>query len=207
MILVLLLGIGFAALRESNDLWDSSVFSITLVVLLISILLAVHRTKTSQVFWLGFALFGWTYLGLSLVPSIEPRLITTKWLAFLDTKISRPVPFLSGYFEYGENSMDLVVVNTSQTTSLVRTKGNGDWIADVTATAGSNPTRHTNILIGRSIMGFGTTENFIRIGHSLFAVAVALLAGQLSRYLHTTNSPRTPVPVPAPVSISNDSRV
>ena len=40
VILVLLVGVGFAALRESNEIWDSSIFSITLSVLLISILAA-----------------------------------------------------------------------------------------------------------------------------------------------------------------------
>ena len=30
VILILLLGVGFAALRESNDTWDNSIFSITL---------------------------------------------------------------------------------------------------------------------------------------------------------------------------------
>ena len=34
VILVLVLGVGFAALRESNETWDSSIFSITLGVLL-----------------------------------------------------------------------------------------------------------------------------------------------------------------------------
>src|SRR5271166_1257131 len=34
VILVLLLGVGFADLRESNETWDSSIFSLTLVVLL-----------------------------------------------------------------------------------------------------------------------------------------------------------------------------
>ena len=82
VILVLLLGIGFAALRESNDTWDSSIFSITLGVLLISILLAIHRTEKSRAFWLGFALFGWIYYVASLVPSIESRLITT-WCAHI----------------------------------------------------------------------------------------------------------------------------
>jgi hypothetical protein len=87
VILVLLLGVGFAALRESNAIWDSSIFSITLGVLLISILLAIHRTEKGRAFWIGFALFGWIYLGLSLVSSIESRLITTKALAYLDSKV------------------------------------------------------------------------------------------------------------------------
>ena len=45
LILVLILGVGFAALRESNEIWDSSIFSLTLGMLSVSILLAIHRTE------------------------------------------------------------------------------------------------------------------------------------------------------------------
>ena len=69
VIVVLLLGVGFATLRESNETWDSSIFSLVLGVLPISILLAIHRTNhrtdQRQAFWLGFALFGSAYLGFS----------------------------------------------------------------------------------------------------------------------------------------------
>jgi hypothetical protein len=88
VILVLLVGVGLAALRESNEIWDSSIFSIILGLLLMSILLAIHRTEKRRAFWLGFALFGSAYLGLSLVPSIESRLVTTKALPSLDSKVS-----------------------------------------------------------------------------------------------------------------------
>jgi len=74
---VLFVAIGFAALRESSDLWESGLFSLTLGVLLISILLAVHRHESERAFWLGFALFGSVYLGLSLVPPFESRLCRT----------------------------------------------------------------------------------------------------------------------------------
>ena len=43
--------------------------------------------EARRAFWIGFALFGWSYLGLSLVPSIESRLMTTKALAYLDSKV------------------------------------------------------------------------------------------------------------------------
>ena len=62
VIIVLLLGVGFAALRESNETWESTNFSITLGVLSVSILLAVHRTEQRRAFWLGFALFGAAFL-------------------------------------------------------------------------------------------------------------------------------------------------
>ena len=87
LLVVLFVAVGFAALRESNETWNSGVFTLTLAALLISILLAVHRTESRRAFWIGFALFGWIYLGLSLVPSIEYRLLTTKGLAYLDSKV------------------------------------------------------------------------------------------------------------------------
>jgi hypothetical protein len=113
LIAVLFAGFGFAALREANEIWDSGIFSITLGMLLISFLLAFHRTEKRRAFWLGFALFGWTYLGLSLVPSIQSRLITTKSLALLDSKVQRSIPGGFVYFDYdNDGAMDLYVVNT-----------------------------------------------------------------------------------------------
>src|SRR5271166_5644353 len=200
LLLVLILGVGFAALRESNETWDGSIFSITLGVLLISILLAIHRTEKRRAFWLGFALFGWTYLGLSLVPSIESRLLTTKVLGFFDSKVPRSIPAGLAYFDYdNDGSMDLYVVNKSQPNTLYLNKGTGTF-EDVTAVAGLNPAGKqvmgkgwvSNILAGPSLTGSsGTTENFVRIGHSLLALITAFAGGQLSRYFFATN--RMPV--------------
>src|SRR5271166_2191782 len=92
LLVVLFVAAGFAALRESNETWNSGDFTLTLAALLISILLAIHRTESRRAFWIGFALFGWIYMGLSLVPSIESRLMTTKALAYLDSTVpDRPL--------------------------------------------------------------------------------------------------------------------
>ena len=96
LVIILVLGIGFAALRESSDLWESGIFTMTLGILLISILLAVHRSESTRAFWLGFALFGWAYMGLTLMPPVESRLITTKALAYLDSKVpGRPLEMVA----------------------------------------------------------------------------------------------------------------
>jgi hypothetical protein len=199
VILVLLLGVSFAALRESNDIWDSSIFSITIGVLLISILLAIHRAEKRRAYWLGFALFGSVYLGLSLVPSIESRLITTRALAFLDSKMARSIP--AGLTSNGWT--DTLILNNSQSIPLDVNKGTV-IDSDVTFVDVSTPKMLVKLPPSGSS---GTTENFVRIGHSLFAVIAALLGGMLSRYLHTKNKQGTSVPAPAPFSISNDSRV
>lgn len=131
VILVLVLGVSFAALRESNETWDSIIFSMTLGVLFISVLLAVNRTGQRRVFWLGFSLFGSAYLGFSLVPSIEPRLITTKTLTFLDSKMPRSIPASVALY-------DIRIVKNSQPIALQVNKGNGT-VSDVNVVAGSKP--------------------------------------------------------------------
>ncbi len=176
LVVVLFVAVGFAAVRESNYLWDSSIFSLTLVVLLISILLAVHRTETRREFWFGFALFGSAYLGLSLVPSIESRLITTKGLHYLDSKVAgRPMGLYHVVLHTysGSGTGNNQVSNVTSTTSGIQA-----------LTAEQDRLWRLGVTIPKLLGGWsGTTENFVRIGHSLFALLVGWLGAQLSRRL------------------------
>jgi FG-GAP-like repeat len=183
VIVVLILGVGLAALREANDIWDCGIFSITLGALLISILLGVHRTDKRRAFWLGFALFGSAYLALSLIPSIESRLITNRALAYLDSKMPRSLPAGLTYADFdNDGKLDLYVANNSHPNTLFPNNGNGTFV-DATPAA-----RFSNIFLGTSLTGSsGTTENFIRIGHSLLALLAAFLGGLLPRHLYAKN--------------------
>ncbi len=58
---ILFVAVGFAALREADELWDSWLFSLTLGLLLVAVLLAIDRTGARRPFWIGFALFGWGF--------------------------------------------------------------------------------------------------------------------------------------------------
>jgi hypothetical protein len=177
VILVLILGVGFAALRESTDTWDSIIFSLVLGVLLISILLAIHRTGQRRAFWLGFALFGAAYLGFSLVPSIEPRLITTKALAFLDSKVpDRTVLIIP-------QALNDVASNQKEHTIVAPFQGY------VVQTRNQDGSRSSYVRFFGG--GSGSTENFMRIGHSVLALIAAFVGGLISRHLHARNQERT----------------
>jgi WD40 repeat protein len=189
--LIIVLSVGFAALRESDDTWDSEIFTLTLGALLVSILLAIHRSEKKRAFWLGFALLGAAYLGLSLVPSIESRLITTKALAFLESRISdRPIVISGRVWDtwsrnLGQNnqSINSTSIAFSPQGNLVASGNQG--VIRVWDVSGGNPLGTWS----------GTAENFVRIGHSLFALIIALVGGRLSDYLYAKN--RQPVQGPA----------
>ena len=190
VILILVLGVGLAAVREANETWDSSIFSITLGMLLISILLTVHRVEKRRAFWLGFALFGSAYLGLSLVPSIESRLITTKALAYLDSK----VPGRSSGISSSQLLWNLLVLGSPSNSVQgvdVTTAGNQLAISD------QGQVWLWNRTTGRLLGGWsGTSENFVKIGHSLFALLAGWLGGQLSRRLYRdSRHPEVSTPV------------
>src|SRR4051812_47811366 len=100
-------------------------------------------------------------LGLTLIPSIESRLITTKALTDLDSKVpGRTQGFFRVQFSPAGAPGNRVTTSNLGTVKL--------WDATT----------------GRLLGGWaGTTENFVRIGHSLLALLAGWLGGLLSRRL------------------------
>jgi hypothetical protein len=172
---ITVLGIGLAALREASEFWDSGLFTLTLGVLLVSVLLAIHRREDRRAFWGGFALFGWGYMALSLVPSIEPRLVTTKALAYLDAQVpGRALGFTIRLSELGPGTSTKHVQGLafSPDGSRIATANRGGRVGLWDAATGR--------LLGTVA---GTDENFVRIGHSLFALLAGGAGGLVSRRL------------------------
>jgi hypothetical protein len=183
---ILVLGVGIAALRESSDLWESGVFSLTLAALLISIVLAVHRTESKRAFWIGFALFGWFYLGFALVPSIESRLITTKSLAYVRSKVFERSLKITKVRHSGNRRLVSWMSLESKTRRVqsVVFSPNGNQLA----TSSQENVRVWDVATGRLLGGWsGTTENFVRIGHSLLSLIAAILGGYLSHHFYAKN--------------------
>ena len=171
--LVLFVAVSVAALRASTDAWDSGILGLTLLMLLTAVLLAVHCTDLRRAYWIGFALFGWAYLVVSLVPSLESRLPTTKGLAYLDAKLPGR-----------EGSVTLTVaLNQTRTNAqpIVAFSPQGNTLA----TTLQGNVQLWDVATGKrlAVLG-GNTETFIRIGHSLLSLLMAFAGGHLSRYLY-----------------------
>jgi hypothetical protein len=59
---VVVAAIGFAAIRNANDVWAGLMMLVTGAVLVLAVVGAASRRGKDRAWWLGFSLFGWAYL-------------------------------------------------------------------------------------------------------------------------------------------------
>src|SRR5262249_20767216 len=84
MAIVLLIGVGLAALHSASVIWSSAAFTLTVAVLSAGVLGAMARRGRARMTWAGFALFGWVYLGTTFGPWAAANGVTappyvTRW--------------------------------------------------------------------------------------------------------------------------------
>ena len=65
---VLFVAIGFAALRSASEAWSGALFLATRGVIGLALVGAICRRGPQRAWWLGFAVFGWIYMGSSFEP-------------------------------------------------------------------------------------------------------------------------------------------
>jgi hypothetical protein len=68
MAVVAYVAFGFAALRNADAFWANATFSVAVIMTLGASLGAFPRNGKTRMTWAGFAVFGWAYLLLSVLP-------------------------------------------------------------------------------------------------------------------------------------------
>lgn len=154
LVLMLFVAIGCAALVNANDTWRQAIVTLTVITLTVSTLVAVVRRDKFGLTARGFAVAGWIYLILALVPAVGLRneLLTDKALVWLVGRIHgqrAPEQTWPGELEFSSEGTLIGLVNIS----TVQT-----WEAN---TAQRN--------------------DFYIIGHALWAIVLACLGGIVAR--------------------------
>ena len=178
VVFILICGVGLAALKESTEWWEKGTFSVTVLCLLTSVLLAIHGAGERKAFWIGFALFGFVYLGLSLIPPAESRLISSQGLAWLRSKLpgQKPQTVVSSITVTGGRNP---TVQTIQNGTLVFSSA-----GTTLSTLKNSRVRLWNANTGKPLgVWGGSEENFVKIGHCLVALVLACVGGTASRRL------------------------
>ena len=111
MAIVLYLGFGFAALRNADKFWESATSTLAIILIAAALVGASARGGRARTPWVGFAVFGWTYLLTAHLPPLrEPHLLIEWGTARLQPYI-KPLPPRIGYdFEYAQVSQSLGII-------------------------------------------------------------------------------------------------
>ena len=72
VLVVAAFAMAFAALRSGSDIWFGAVYTFTVVLLLLTVIVARFRRGDEKAFWFGFAVFGWGFFLLGFGLWINP---------------------------------------------------------------------------------------------------------------------------------------
>ncbi len=92
MAVVLVSGVGVAALKNASDLWDGLPLLAALAAVGVAVMGAVNLRGRERCWWAGFAFFGGGYLALAVGPwlsdTFEPQYGTTYVLKEVHSRIT-----------------------------------------------------------------------------------------------------------------------
>jgi hypothetical protein len=196
---VLFVAVAASAFRLATDAWDSAVLVTTVLSLLIGVLLTVHGSELKRAYWLGFVLFGASYLAASLIPPLETRLPSSRLLALRDSAVR--VTGMQGVAvaDYNnDGAVDLLVTGHSLLGEVLLNNGNGTFrtVKSTPLVSAGDQDIASGTLVERLIAATrplagsgGTTENQAKILHSILAVVIAFAGGHVSSAVYAKSRP------------------
>jgi hypothetical protein len=167
---VLLLAVGFAGLRTASPLWASAMFTVSVTVFAGAIVGAAARRGPSRIPWLGFGVFGWTYL------------LATFWLWPAPNGVTAP-PFLTkallDYFQPSSNTAAMMWIDTAPP---------GEMSTEPPPMVTSKVPGTANLATMTPFAGRAVNRlHYRRIGHTLAAIVFGLLGALLGAVLSGRN--------------------
>jgi hypothetical protein len=169
MVLVIIVGIGIAALRDATETWAGIVLLLTLGLLAVSILGVLYRNGGRRAWWVGFALFGWGFAALTLAPWSKPEKLPTRVLLnslyarMSHRKVVTMEPFAASA---GLDEGQFIVLDPSPShESLPGVPQGSDAVFAI---------------------GSIDLKAFRAIGHCLFALVAGVVGGFVARWFYST---------------------
>jgi hypothetical protein len=185
MALVLISGIGLAALSRPSQLAAAFVFSVATVLLTVAILGAIHARGTARAFWSGFAIGGWMYLFLQYGPYCEAQIgahtLPSAALDLLYAVLAPPQPQTGATWSAGNSTVHMGPGRDMRGMMGGGGMGGGGNNSSGPAAQGLWATYTTPVWGGAVWNGPQAQPTFFRIGHSLLSMLAGLGAGLLAR--------------------------
>jgi hypothetical protein len=180
MALIVVCAVGLAALRNANALWAGMLPLAALAAVGVAVLGAVILRGKERDWWLGFALFGGGYLGVTIGPllsdSVQRQPGTTHLLEYVHARVisSSIATFDVSRAGRGSRLFRVTTLDGAVHSRKVADRDYDTTPADVILTSIAPANRWQSALPGAA-----HHDPFLRIGHSLFALLAGLLGGMV----------------------------
>jgi hypothetical protein len=181
--LIGVLALGLAAMRDGSDLVERIIFTLLLVVLFAGLVGAIVRRRAGA--WAGFAVCGWGYSFIAFIPAVNeevaPHLLTMKplndFVARLYPQETPPaLPTLNSNFM--QTVGDVVDLQLAMKNNLSRA-----LLSPTEQQALDSYSGNLQTYLTRRDSIEQRVANALRIGHSMLALAFALVGAVLGRVL------------------------
>ncbi len=183
---VVVSAIGLAALRGANELWAAVMLTIAFGAVAAAVLGALIFRERPRYGWAGFAVFSGGYLILAVGPGLSdafrPHLATT----YLLTYVQEQVAASSNALAKGEAERALLakliairIPNSPDHVSLTKRLAALDTEIEKERASQTNGGRWRSLLPGAV-----DQDEFLCVGHSLFALLAGFLGGTIARWFY-----------------------
>ncbi len=201
--LIAILAVALAALRSPSYLWANVTFSLALGAVVVAAINVVYGHGASRAYWVGFVLCGGVYLAVCSLPvireSVCTRLATEAVLDFLyphlaPASTAPPNVFVATPNGSGTGAIQYLVSPSNSNYTL----GNATYIMGNAAVppppslttrwaAWTQPDRTVSVGYPIGTVQLSSSEAFRQIGHSMFALLMAVLGATFARYRYHAN--------------------
>lgn len=217
---VLVFAVGLTALRNANDLWAGLVLLVVSAIDGTAVLGAISLRGSDRNWCLGFAVFCSGYLVLTFLPPVAtelvPKLGTTQLLKYVHSHVTgSPIPQtpdlrsliaqrdgwvneLTQGAKVGQPEAYLKVVKdriARLELEILAVQGYYAVGSPITPTPASLPPSSTKINRWQHFLpGAANYDQFLRIGHSLFALVAGLIGAVINTWFYGRRERAEPPP-------------
>lgn len=201
MLYVSFIAFGLAALRNANEVWAGVMLLLTFGALGTAALAILHRRGRARAWSQGFAGFGLAYMLIAVGPGVSshvgPHLGTTSLLSTLhslavEPRLSRSyagseeslLPFLTDLAQRQKDSGHTEQAKKTEADLTIITDRLIERGSDLTEGLDRSPAARMRIRISGVLPGAANEEEFLLVGHCMFALLAGLIGAAISSRMY-----------------------
>lgn len=208
---VAFVGLACVALVRANSIWSTVMFTAALAVISLGVLAAILRRGAKQAYWIGFALFGWLYLWMAhwrSDPDVQFGSNVISWRMQQDETGPLATTRLLAYFYTEWLPKIRETPAATQAPPYIGSGGYATSVPNVTAggyggmvppggafggpgAGGGGMGGVVVVTTPPAIVNYPAMHEFMRVGHSLLTIILAVIGGIVATYLYQTRDRAT----------------